>query len=198
MKKIIFTVLIGFLFLSGMGGCAVQSGSAEFVNEAVRVSVPNTEASEPAIATDQDANIYIVYVEHGAEKAADIFLQKFDSGMKPQGDRARVHLNAGEAGAWRGGQPTIKIGADKKIYVGWNARVPVAEGAANNLMLSVSSDGGKTFAEPVKVNNDTAPASHGMHAMAVDGEKVYFAWLDERYLHITPSHTAPKNGEGMA
>jgi hypothetical protein len=153
------------------------------------------------MAADGEGNIYVVYVEHGADKGADIFLQKFDAAMKAVGERVRVNQKTGEAAAWRGDQPTVKAGTGGKVYVGWNSRVKVPEGAANDLMLSVSTDGGKTFAAPVKVNDDTVPASHGMHAMGVDGEKVYFAWLDERYLQKEPSKDPkkmPKNGEAMS
>src|SRR5215203_4057395 len=64
--------------------------------------------------------------------------------------------------------------------------------------MSVSRDGGATFAEPVRVNDDAEPASHGMHSMAVakDGT-VHFAWLDERYLKSTPPATpTPHVGHG--
>ena len=192
-----------------LGGCAFQSGPVNTANNlpaAVRVSLPAADSAEPAMAVDGEGNIYVLYVEHSqnknGDKAADIFLQRFDGAMKAEGERARVNPNAGEAAAWRGDQPAIKIGADQKIYVGWNSPVKVPEGSASNLMLSVSSDGGKTFAAPVKVNDDTAPASHGMHALAVDGDKVYFAWLDERFLQKDPPKKMPKevakNGEGMS
>ncbi len=45
------------------------------------------------------------------------------------------------------------------------ARVEVAEGSANDLYLSVSRDGGKSFDAPVKVNDDRLPAVHGMHSL---------------------------------
>jgi hypothetical protein len=51
--------------------------------------------------------------------------------------------------------------------------------------LSSSRDHGQTFNAPVKVNDDSKPAVHGMHSLAVakDG-RVYLAWLDER--NVTP------------
>jgi len=65
----------------------------------------------------------------------------------------------------------------------------------NDLVLSVSRDGGQTFAEPVKVNDDTKPASHGMHSLAVDQNgRVFMAWLDERNLTKSP----PKVTESMS
>lgn len=147
------------------------------------VSAQNEDAAEPAIAADADGNIYVVYVEHGANKAADVYLQKFSSDAKSIGERVRINSDAGQATAWRGDPPTIKLGKDQTVYVGWTARVESSKEGANNLYLSVSGDGGKTFKAPLKVNDDQPPAVHGMHALEVDKNgHIYFAWLDERYL----------------
>jgi len=198
-----FKMLISLGLLAGLVSCGEtrsipSTGTAqEQVNTGsplnVRVSSPDADAAEPAIGTDGKGNIYIVYVEHGAGKSADVFLQKFDGALKPLGGKVRVNAQAGEATAWRGDQPTVKADTDGKVYVGWTAGVKTAEGPANNLLLSVSTDGGQSFAAPVKINDDSAPASHGMHAMAVDNEKVYFAWLDERYLKKEPLKPMPEN-----
>ncbi len=99
------------------------------------------------------------------------------------GERVRINPQPGQATAWRGDPPTIKIGSDGTVYVGWTARVEVSEGSANNLCLSISKDGGKSFAAPVNINDDQVSAVHGMHALEVDKNgRIFFAWLDERYL----------------
>ena len=125
----------------------------------------------------------MVFVEHNADKSADIYLQKFDADGKASGEKTRVNPEKGQAKAWYGDAPTIKIGKDNTIFVGWTAKVSAEKSSGNNLNLSVSGDGGKTFAAPVKVNDDTAPASHGMHSMALGRDnRVFMAWLDERNL----------------
>lgn len=149
----------------------------------VRVSASNADSAEPDIAAAPDGGVYLIWVEHRENKEADVFLQKFDSGKNPVGEKVRVNPRVGEATAWRGDPPTVKVGTDNTVYVGWTARVPVAEGSANDLFLSVSRDGGKTFGAPVKVNDDKIPAPHGMHSMTIGkNNRVYFSWLDERYL----------------
>lgn len=153
----------------------------EFKTTAIRVSAAETDASEPAIAADADGVFYVIYVAHGADKSADIYLQKFDSQKNPIGEKTRVNPNSGEATAWRGDPPTIAVGADKTIYVGWTKIVKTDAKSGTDLCLSVSRDGGKSFAAPVKVNDDIAPASHGMHSLTVGkNNAVYMAWLDER------------------
>lgn len=178
-------ILIGCRQTETMTANAPILPDGETKTAAIRVSETSANAAEPAIASDAYGNFYVVYVEHGAEKSADVYVRKFDSQMKAAGEKTRVNPNAGEATAWRGDAPTVKVGADETVYVGWTRRVETATSKGNDLCLSVSRDGGKSFAAPVKINDDTAPASHGMHSLAVgkDGT-IFMAWLDERNVKI--------------
>lgn len=156
----------------------------------LRISDLNANAAEPAMAADGNGGVYVVYVEHGADRSADVYLQKYDANNEISGEKTRVNPEKGQAKAWFGDPPTVKTGGDGAIYVGWTARVNGAEkSGANNLYLSVSRDGGKSFGAPVKVNDDAAPAAHGMHSLAIGADnRVYLAWLDER--NIKPATRA--------
>lgn len=161
----------------------------------VRVSAPNKDAAEPSLAAAADGGVYLVWVEHGEAGSADVFLQKISSEKNPVGEKVRVNPQAGKATAWRGDPPSIQVGGDNTVYVGWTARVETDEGTANDLYLSVSHNGGKSFDEPVKVNDDAIPAVHGMHSLMIDkNNNVYFTWLDERYLkHQNHEHSSKTN-----
>lgn len=188
--KIFLSVfLLSVVFIAGCQQLEKTAANSSTVQTAenksapIRVSAAEMEAAEPALAADADGNLYAVYVAHGAEKSADVFLQKFDLQQKQIGEPVRVNLNAGEATAWRGDAPTIAIGADKTVYVGWTKIVKTNAKSGTDLYLSVSRDGGKTFETAVKVNDDKEPASHGMHSLAVGkNNEVFMAWLDERNL----------------
>lgn len=160
------------------------------------VSATETDAAEPAVAVDSDGNVFVVYVEHNADKSADVYLQKFNQNAEITGEKIRVNSEKGQAKAWFGDPPTIKVGTDNAIYVGWTAKPESAEKpAATVLYLSVSRDGGKSFAAPVKVNDDAAPASHGMHSLALGKDnRVYLAWLDERNIK-TAEHAKVSSGD---
>ncbi|MEZ5428677.1 MAG: hypothetical protein R2747_20695 [Pyrinomonadaceae bacterium] len=190
-KKSLTVPALAVLLL--LAGCRTKTGETNSSDQpgdptAVRVSAADMSASEPNIASDREGNLYVLYVEHGADKSADVYLQKFDKEAEPVGERVRVNPEKGRAKAWFGDPPTIRVGGDGSIYVGWTAGVESAEKpAANLLFLSVSRDGGKTFDAPVKVNDDDRPASHGMHSLGIGkDDRIFMAWLDERNIPPEP------------
>jgi hypothetical protein len=200
-KKIICLMLIA-AFFSGCSSLDKSDKSDQDLpgNKIVsnlqtfEVSPASIDSSEPAIAAGKNGNIYAVWVEHRANKEADVMFRQYDSNAQPLSEPVRVNPHAGAATAWRGDPPTVKAGNDGAIYVGWTAKAENAKGAANILYLSVSRDNGRTFESPVKVNDDTEPASHGMHSLAVDSSgRIYFAWLDERYLNSQKAHAGVYN-----
>lgn len=187
MREKLFFITIALTCFS-LAGCGGQTpGKAEeskpeppAAEVPFQVSVENTDAAEPAVAAAPDGTMLVLWVEHRAE-GADVFLRR----VKRDGtreDAVRINPEVGAAKAWRGDPPTLAVGTDGAVYIAWAGRV-TPEGHETNLYLSASRDGGKTFAPPVKVNDDRKPARHGMHSLALgkDG-RVYLAWLDERNL----------------
>lgn len=182
--KSLFLLTLALLFLAQ--GCARNNTAAskkpavKDFSAPLQLSNANADAAEPAIASASDGRVYVVWVEHGDKKQADVMLGALDASGNPAGQPVRVNPRGGEATAWRGDPPSIAVGADGAVYVGWTARAGDA-GHGTNLFLSVSRDGGRSFAEPVKVNDDAAQVVHGMHSLAVDARgRVFMAWLDER------------------
>jgi outer membrane protein assembly factor BamB len=78
--------------------------------------------------------------------------------------------------------PGIAAGLQGEIYVTWSARKPVPVGGlfASDLYLSRSLDGGATWNEHVRLNDDQ-PTSHSFEGLAVapDGT-VLVAWIETR------------------
>lgn len=165
---------------------AVESENKTSAKKTVRVSDANKNSAEPNIAVAPDNSLYLVWVEHRSGKNADVFLQHLDGDANKIGEKSRVNPIEGQATAWFGDAPSVKVGGDGKIFVGWTTKNAAQQkGNAGDVYLSVSSDGGRTFAAPVKVNDDAQPAAHGMHSLAIGADnRVYVAWLDERNLKI--------------
>lgn len=187
MTKIKFFIV--FVILFSLVSCGENGKIGNSNPQPIRVSAPQVDAAEPAIAATNDG-VFVVWVEHGADKAADVFLQKHAFAGKPLGEKLRINPNAGQATAWRGDQPTIFADKNNAVFIVWTARAGSAEQRGNDLFLSVSRDSGKSFVPPVKINDDKTPSDKGMHSLAVDKNgNVFVAWLDERYLQNQTAQT---------
>ncbi|MFN6964404.1 MAG: sialidase family protein [Pyrinomonadaceae bacterium] len=210
--KVWMTAAAACLFLSA---CVEQDGDRNApvkhgdhsiaADSAVRVSAEGTDSAEPAVAAAADGRFYVAWVQHGGEGGDAVYVRGFgvaaDGALSPAGDAVRVSPSGSKAKSWRGDPPTVLVDGAGAIYVGWNAATSSPDGRmkGNDLMLSVSRDGGLTFDAPVKINDDTRPASHGMHALALGpGGRVFAAWLDERYLAAVRSQAAPVQPEDHA
>jgi hypothetical protein len=191
--KIRRTVIIAMLACAALlaSACAryFNKGSAAVtqMSQPVRVSTETGDAAEPVVAAASDGTAYVAWVEHRAHKESDVFVAQLDREGRAIHEPVRVNAKAGEATAWRGDPPTIAVGADGTVYIGWTARAG-AEGHGSDLYLSTSRDGGRSFAPAVKVNDDAVPGVHGMHSLAVASDgRIHLAWLDERNLAPTGS-----------
>ena len=179
MKKQLLVILPLFALVFAAGCTKRPTTPANQLGSPQRISSGTANASEPAIVT-KDGTVYVVWVEH-RDKAADVMFESFNGEGQSLGAAIRVNPQAGQATAWRGDQPTIAVAPDKTVYVGWTGRADAASGSSPDIYLSASRDGGKSFAVPMKVNDDPKPADHGMHSLAVAADgRVYVAWLDER------------------
>ena len=189
MKTLIFTA---FLLLASLAGCtkpaapksSTTTTASDKLSDAtspVRVSAEGLKAAEPAIAAGRDGAAYVAWVGHGAGKEADVWLTRVEETEKrSNAEPARVNRTPGEATAWRGDAPSVAVSAEGAVYVAWTARTGEG-GQATTLYVSASRDGGRSFGEPAKVNDDSTQGVHGMHSLAVgDDGRVYVAWLDER------------------
>lgn len=177
--KQILGVLVCLVFLTGCNRFAADASRAA-VFQPVQISASGVDAAEPVTATAPDGGFYVAWVNHNANSQSDVMLARYDSEGATSGSPVMVNQQAGVATAWRGDPPSIAV-ADKSVYVLWTAPVESNGKKGTDVYFSVSHDQGKSFASPVKVNDDKLPGAHGMHSLAVANDgKIYAAWLDER------------------
>ena len=157
------------------------------VSAPISISLADSNAAEPALAVARDGSVYVAWVNHEPERRADVTFARLAKDGHIEGAPVRVNPQAGTATAWRGDPPTLAIAPDNTIFVGWTGRVESDEGHATNIYLSASRDQGRTFATPVKVNDDAKPSDHGLHSLAVGtNNRIYLAWLDDRNAPALP------------
>ncbi len=173
-----------------------QEGGLAPATRMVQLSEPGVDAAEPVTASAGDGTFYVAWVNHEAKKA-DVMLARFNSDGEMQGSPVRVNRNQGVATAWRGDQPSLSVAQDGAVYVVWTARVEAGSKHGTDLFMSVSNDGGQSFASEVKINDDKVPGAHGMHSLAIakDG-RIYVGWLDERNV-FTPKPSTKADGHHM-
>jgi hypothetical protein len=93
-------------------------------------------------------------------------------------------------------RPKIAFTPDGTIYVSYTQHLD--EPFAGHVRLSRSTDGGRTFAEPVTVNTDTAPIGHRFDALQVDARgDVHLLWLDKRDQVAARSRGEPYAGAAL-
>jgi len=177
-RIVVWSCLLSLLFVTGCSRSAANASRAAF--QPVQISAASVDAAEPVAVSAPDGGFYVAWVNHNANNQSDVMLARFDNEGIASGTPVKVNQEAGAATAWRGDPPSVAV-TDRAVYVLWTASVESQGKSGTDLYFSVSNDQGKSFAAPVKVNDDKTTGAHGMHSLAVakDG-RIYVAWLDER------------------
>ncbi len=76
-------------------------------------------------------------------------------------------------------RPKIKLDGKGRVHVSWTK--PLAKRFTGDIRYSRSDDGGRSFIDPVTVNDNLDPIGHRFDSLGVNEEgRVYIAWLDKR------------------
>ena len=187
-----------FLCLCGLvGGCGKTSDAAK--TDILTVAPAN--ASNPTIAFDKKAaRVYVAYVGKTGEER-NVYLASMNTGEAKFSSPVQVNDIAGDAAAHSEAPAQVVAGPEGHVYVLWH-KDTFQEGRrfpTSNLRFARSTDGGKTFAPAIFVNDDHAgpPTSHSFHSIAVapDGT-IYVAWLDGRDRTIAPAVMVARSTDG--
>lgn len=138
------------------------------------------DAKQPQLAIDAAGAFHVVFIRNG-----NIEVASSADGGKTFADPVTAIDAKGKA---RGGMqrgPRIAVDAKKNIYV----TAPLCYDSAelskqyptNELYLTASTDGGKTFSKPLQVNDIPKNAPESLHWMTASPDgTVHVAWLDMR------------------
>lgn len=132
------------------------------------------DARLPHLALDGEGNAYVAYVRKGNVEVAIS-----TDGGKTFGAPV-VALNSGgkDAGITNRG-PRISLDKNKRIWVsGPLCLAPPNAPIVNDLYYAVSTDRGKTFSKPYKINEAAGSASLSVHAAACGPGELHVAWAD--------------------
>jgi hypothetical protein len=140
--------------------------------EAVSI-VTQAAARQPQLAIDATGGVHLVF---GAESS--LFYCRSTDGAKSFSQPVEVaHAKALSLGMRRG--PRIAVAKDTVVVTAIAGEV--GKGRDGDVLSWRSGDGGRTWQGPVRVNDVTASAREGLHAMAAAADGTLFCtWLDLR------------------
>jgi hypothetical protein len=137
-------------------------------------------AKQPQVAVDADGGIYVAFIRGGNIEVS----VSTDQGKTFSRPVVAIDAKGRANGGMQRG-PRIGVDAKKNVYVTapvcfdeteFKKKYPTSE-----LWLAVSSDGGKTFGKPVRINEVEKKAAEALHWTAVSpAGDVYVAWIDGR------------------
>jgi len=139
---------------------------------------PSCPCCRTALAVGPDGHLYAawrrIFGHGGASEVRDIVVASSADGGAHWTPPAKVHDDEWHVNYCPDAGPTVKVGADGVVHVAWWTGAPGRAG----VRYTNSSDGARTFAEPVPLG--VAPASRASHAqLALDGAaRVIVTWDD--------------------
>lgn len=126
-----------------------------------------------AASFDPAGRLWVARVENGQLKVA----QSDDDGRHftwPVTVNALPESIAAEGES----RPQIAVAADGTVHVLWN--IALTRPYTGHVRYSRSTDGGRSFSEPVMVNDDRSEISHRFPALLVKDRQVLIVWIDGR------------------
>ena len=170
------SVTATLLWLSGCGGAPAELAEP--------VTVADHGASNPTVAVDRERGTYYIAWVGTNDGVSDVYVARSDDGVGFDGP-VRVNHIAGDASPHEQAPAQIATGAHGEVYVVWqnNTHVEGRRFPYSDLRFARSTDGGRTFAPAITVNDDAdgPPSSHTFHDIAVsDDGVVHVSWIDSR------------------
>lgn len=120
-------------------------------------------------ATTTDTGVVVAYRDRSDKEIRDIYVTRFENGKWSPG--AAVHADNWEINGCPVNGPAIAA-RGQKVAVAWFA----AKDNAPKTQLAFSSDGGKTFGPPVRIDSGTTLGRVGLTLLA-DG-RALVSWID--------------------
>jgi hypothetical protein len=130
-----------------------------------------------SVALDAQAQLWRVSVKDGfvlVDNSSTLNPLKFSSPQK-------INSQAQKIGTDGDARPKIVIASNGNIYLTWTQLLP--KPYSGYILFSRSTDGGKSFSQPIIVHQDRDEITHRFDAITVTPSgRIYVAWVDKRDL----------------
>jgi len=139
-------------------------------------------ATQPSLALDADLGCYVAFFRNG-----NVELAVSTDGGKTWGEPALAIDAQGKAGGSNQRGPRLSLDSRKRLYL----TCPLAlepNAMRPDLYAACSTDGGKTFSKPVRVNEPAGSLRDALHdSQAAPSGDLHVAWLDGRAAELPPA-----------
>jgi hypothetical protein len=172
LSRAIPAVLLGIALCAGVSAADTRPVAPGCEADPAPVSVHCGHAPTPAF--DAEDRLWVVWVQDGHVHVASSEDRGANFGPP-------VTVNPSPEDTYHDGEnrPKLALGGNGRIYVTYTRRLE--ERFAGDIRFSRSVDGGRSFSEPVTLNDNREPISHRFDALGVDGDNaVVVMWLDAR------------------
>ena len=145
------------------------------------ISNPQFVGAVPRLTTDAAGNPLLSWVEKNGEQTAFYFATSTDGGQT-FGEKIKVKAPA-TMSVHAEGMPKIAVKSDGTLLAVFEVPKPTEQSRfAGDLLYTMSTDNGKTWAEPKPVHQDALPGkSHSFSDMTrLPNGEIGIAWLDEK------------------
>ncbi|MHC5020092.1 MAG: sialidase family protein [Planctomycetota bacterium] len=179
---------IGFIAIALAAAVVLGGAEQGWAQDASRGAVsitPASGAAQPDVAVSADGAVVWVVYGGAREGRGNVFVVRSDDGGASFGEPV-VAIDAGGRGRFgRQRGPRIGVDGDGTVYVSAAVQLEAIDPAPRypkaDIWLAVSTDGGKTFGKPRKVNDAGKTATESMHDLAVTPKgEAHLVWLDNR------------------
>lgn len=145
------------------------------------ISNPQFVGAVPRLTTDAASNPLLSWVEKNGEQATCYFAISTDGGQT-FGEKMKVKAPA-TLSVHAEGMPKIAVKSDGTLLAVFEVPKPTEKSRfAGDLLYTMSTDNGKTWAEPKPVHQDASPGkSHSFSdILRLPNGEIGVAWLDEK------------------
>ncbi len=156
--------------------------------EKVRFDHQTKRISGPAIQLSETGLFHLSWIEANQKELNTYYVQ---APLQPEALPHPIRVNPKSTlAASLHAPPAMALGIQDEVYLTWTTPHPKADGKlfTSLLLMSRSLDGGKSFLEPIQVNDDEAVTGHSFDNLTVSPNgSIHMVWLDAREGKKDPS-----------
>lgn len=163
--------------------------------QAATLPAAGASATDPALVTEPGTGNVLATWIAGDSTAWHLFFARSADAGATWSAPVRVTALANDVAPHGEASPRLVAATGGRLAVVWPRSIPAPgrQWPASAIRLARSLDGGRTWLEPVTLNDDTTStaAGHNFHGAAWVGDSgIMAAWLDERHGDSVTSHHA--------